>query len=65
MQWVSTLLARDDLHVCAVSPTAVGALRASDSMNTPLLMPHDTITVISFVGERHCRDSVSVAPAWC
>ena len=46
MQWVSTLLARDDLHVCAVSPAAVCALRESDSMNNLLLMPHYTITVI-------------------
>jgi hypothetical protein len=46
MQWVSNLLARDDLHICAVSPAAVCALRESDSMNNPLLMPHYTITVI-------------------
>jgi hypothetical protein len=46
MQWVSTLLARDDLHVCAVSPAAVCTLRESDSMNNPLLMPHYTVTVI-------------------
>ena len=46
MQWVNNLLARDDLHVCAVSPAAVCALRESDSMNNPLLMPHYTITVI-------------------
>ena len=46
MQWVSNLLARDDLHVCAVSPAAVCALRESDSINNPLLMPHYTITVI-------------------
>jgi hypothetical protein len=46
MQWVSTLLARDDLHACAVSPAAVGALHGSDSMSNPLLMPHYTITVI-------------------
>ena len=46
MQWVSTLLARDDLHVVAVSPAVVCALRESDSMNNPLLMPHYTVTVI-------------------
>jgi hypothetical protein len=46
MQWVSNLLARDDLYVVAVSPAAVCALRESDSMNNPLLMPHYTITVI-------------------
>ena len=46
MQWVSNLLARDDLHVVAVSPAAVCALRESDSMNNPLLMPHYTVTVI-------------------
>jgi hypothetical protein len=46
MQWVSTLLARDDLHVVAVSPAAVCALRESDSTNNPLLMPHYTVTVI-------------------
>jgi hypothetical protein len=40
------LLARDDLHVVAVSPAAVCALRESDSVNNPLLMPHYTITVI-------------------
>ena|SRR5688500_1333095 len=46
MQWVSNLLARDDLHIVAVSPAAVCALRESDSMNNPLLTPHYTITVI-------------------
>jgi hypothetical protein len=46
MQWVSTLLARDDLHVVAVSPAAVCALRESDSTNNPLLMLHYTITII-------------------
>jgi hypothetical protein len=46
MQWVSNLLVRDDLHIVAVSPAAVCALRESDSMNDPLLMPHYTITVI-------------------
>jgi hypothetical protein len=46
MQWVSNLLARDDLHIVAVSPAAVCALRESDSMTNPLLMPHYTITVI-------------------
>ena len=46
MQRVSTLLARDDLHIVAVSPAAVCALRESDSMNNPLLMPHYTVTVI-------------------
>ena len=46
MQWVSTLLARDDLHIVAVSPATVCALRESDSMNNPLLMPHYTVTVI-------------------
>jgi hypothetical protein len=46
MQWVSNLLARDDLHVVAVSPAAVCALRESDSTNNPLLMPHYTVTVI-------------------
>jgi hypothetical protein len=46
MQWVSNLLARDDLHIVAVSPAAVCALRESDSMNNPLLMPHYTVTVI-------------------
>jgi hypothetical protein len=46
IQWVSTLLARDDLHVCAVSPAAVCGLCESDSMTNPLLMSHYTITVI-------------------
>ena len=46
MEWVNTLFARADLHVCAVSPAAVCALRESDSMNNPLLMPHYSITVI-------------------
>jgi hypothetical protein len=46
MQWVSNLLARDDLHICAVSPATVCTLRESDSMNNPLLMPHYTIPVI-------------------
>ncbi len=46
MQWVSNLLARDDLHVVAVSPAAVCALRESGSMTNPLLMPHYTVTVI-------------------
>jgi hypothetical protein len=46
MQWVSNLLARDDLYVVAVSPAAVCALRESDSTNNPLLMPHYTVTVI-------------------
>jgi hypothetical protein len=45
MAWVNTLLARDDLHVCAVSPAAVCALRESDSVNNPLLTPHYTITI--------------------
>jgi hypothetical protein len=45
-EWVNTLLAREDLHVVAVSPAAVCALRESDSVNTPLLMPHYTITII-------------------
>jgi hypothetical protein len=54
MQWVSTLLARDDLHVCAVSPAAVCALRESDSMTNPLLMPHYTITVI-------CQERITLA----
>jgi hypothetical protein len=46
MQWVSNLLGRDDLHVCAISPASVCALRESDSVNNPLLMPHYTITII-------------------
>ena len=46
MAWISNLLARDDLHICAVSPAAVCPLRESDSMDNPLLMPHYTITVI-------------------
>jgi hypothetical protein len=46
MQWVTTLLARDDLHICAVSPAAVCAVRESDSVNNPLLTPHYTITII-------------------
>jgi hypothetical protein len=46
MQWVSNLLARDDLHLVAVSPAAVCALRESDSTNNPLLMPHYTVTVV-------------------
>jgi hypothetical protein len=46
MEWVNTLLIRPDIHVCAVSPAAVCALRESDSMNNPLLMPHFTVTVI-------------------
>jgi hypothetical protein len=46
MQWVSNLLARDDLHIVAVSPATVSALYESDSTNNPLLTPHYTITVI-------------------
>ncbi|MGH2617813.1 MAG: hypothetical protein ACRDJC_21500, partial [Thermomicrobiales bacterium] len=46
MEWVNILLSRPDIHVCAVSPAAVCALRESDSMNNPLLMPHYTVTVI-------------------
>jgi hypothetical protein len=46
MEWVNALLARDDLHVRAVSPAAVCALRESDNMNNRLLMPHYTITII-------------------
>ena len=46
MEWVNALLARDDPHVCAVSPAAVCAFRESDSINNTLLTPHFTITVI-------------------
>ena len=46
MEWVNSVFARDDLHVCAVSPAAVCALRESDSMNNPLLAPHYTVTVL-------------------
>ena len=57
MQWVSNLLARDDLHIVAVSPAAVCALRESDSTNNPLVMPHYTVTVI-------CQDRLpEVVPA--
>jgi hypothetical protein len=45
-EWVITLLIRPDIHVCAVSPAAVCALRESDSMSNPPLMPHYTVTVI-------------------
>jgi hypothetical protein len=46
MEWVNTLLIRPDVHVCAVSPAAVCALRESDSMSNPLLIPHFSVTVI-------------------
>jgi len=45
MEWVNIVFARDDLHVCAVSPAAVCALRESDSINNPRLAPHYTGTV--------------------
>jgi hypothetical protein len=68
MQWVSNLLARDDLHIVAVSPAAVCALRESDSMNNPLLMAHYTITIIYQLRTAPAATELidlSVVAAWC